>query len=134
MQLPGLELHVRQSALDWRSTRHAGVAWAPLHLAEEGSGSARDSAVLIRMDPGCGYPTHEHLDVEDVFLLQGGYEDEFGVHRAAGYVRYPKGSRHAPVALGRRDLPIGPDNPACILFAVARGGVQVVETPGPSSR
>ncbi|MBK7874848.1 MAG: cupin domain-containing protein [Planctomycetes bacterium] len=134
MQIEGLELAVRRSELAWRPTRHAGIAWSPLHLGGEGSGSERDSVVLIRMDPGCGYPAHEHLDCEDVFLLQGGYRDEYGEHRAGGYVRYASGSRHAPIALGRKDLPPGPDNPACILFAVARGGVRVLDDARASER
>ena len=129
MQIDGRVLAVARAELAWRSTRHPGIAWFPLHLAAEGEGAARDSAVLIRMEPGRGYPTHEHLDVEDVLLLQGGYADEFGEHRAGGFVRYPKGSRHAPVALGRVDRPAGPGNEACILFAVARGGVRVVDSP-----
>lgn len=122
----GLELARVDARLDdWRETRHAGVAWKPLHV--EGDAGARDPAaatVLIRMAPGASYPEHEHLGIEEVLILAGGYRDGLGEHRAGSYLRYAAGSRHAPVALGDPDAPVGEQNPACILFAVAHGGVR----------
>jgi anti-sigma factor ChrR (cupin superfamily) len=127
----GLGLRLDDRELAWQPTRYPGVRWLRLHPAEgrkdAGEDGEGDAAVLIRMDPGCGYPAHEHLGVEDVLLLQGGYRDEAGEHRAGTYLRYPPGSRHGPVALGNPDRPISPANPACILFAVARGGIRVLE-------
>jgi len=58
-----------------------------------------------------------------VLILRGGYRDERGEHVAGTYLRYEQGSEHTPIALGRRDEQIGPKNPACVLFASARGGV-----------
>lgn len=84
--------------------------------------------VLIRMDPGCSYPPHRHAGIEDVLVLQGGYRDDRGEHVAGSFFRYPSGSTHAPVALGDPARPAGKDNPSCILFAIARGGVHDVET------
>jgi hypothetical protein len=99
------------------------------HRAADSRDSARgprESTVLIRMAPGCGYPAHRHLDVEEVLILRGGYRDEDGEHRAGAYLRYAPGSVHCPVALGDPRRPEGPDNQACVLFAVARGGVSNV--------
>jgi anti-sigma factor ChrR (cupin superfamily) len=120
MQIQGFSLKLDEAALPWRATRHAGVSWIALHAAE---GEA-DATVLIRMEPGCGYPPHRHLDVEEVLVLRGGYRDDRGEHVAGAYLRYPPGSVHAPVALGDRGRPIGPGNEACLLFAVAHGGVE----------
>ncbi|MBL8862287.1 MAG: cupin domain-containing protein [Planctomycetes bacterium] len=122
MRIPGLEVKVDAQAIAWRATRHPGVDWAPLHLAE-GAAGPRESAVLIRMAPGCGYPPHRHVGVEEVLVLAGGYRDARGEHRAGTYLRYEAGSEHAPVALGDPDLPAGPGNEACLLFASARDGV-----------
>ena len=126
MQFQGFRLELDETALPWRETRHPGIAWFPLHPQPEtpDASSPRDSTVLIRMAPGCGYPRHRHLDVEEVLILRGGYRDERGEHRGGTYLRYEAGSEHAPVALGDRDAPVGPKNPACILFAIARGGVR----------
>jgi len=67
------------------------------------------------MDPGHGYPRHTHRGVETVLVLQGGYRDERGEHRAGDFVDYADGTTHAPVAL------LG-DRP-CVLLALAHEGV-----------
>lgn len=131
MRIPGLELDVLDQRIDWRATRYPGVDWLPLHLGPELHASgpdaeARETAVLIRMAPGCGYPAHRHVGVEEVLVLRGGYRDDRGEHVAGSYVRYDAGSTHAPIALGRVDRPEGPENPACLLFATAREGTVVV--------
>ena len=113
MKIPGLQLRVDAEALAWRATRVLGVSWFPLHLAsDEGPGS--DSTVLLRLEPGRGYPAHRHLDVEEVFVLAGGYTDGLGEHPTGSYVRYAKDSSHAPVAVGDPERPIGPDNPSTL--------------------
>ncbi len=130
MQIPGFTLSADAEQVPWRSTRVAGVQWYLLATEQgpggtaEGATAADGASVLIRMEPGCGYPPHRHLDVEEVLVLAGGYQDAEGIHRAGDYVRYEAGSSHAPVALGETDVPIGPENPACVLFASARGGIE----------
>lgn len=122
MRLPWKDGKLDPTQVPWRTTRHAGIEWFPLHEAE-GEGP-RETLALIRMAPGRGYPPHEHLDVEDVLILAGGYRDERGVHLAGDWVRYERGSIHAPVAVGDAARAEGPDNPACLLWAHARGGVR----------
>jgi|SRR6187551_814471 len=119
----------------WRATRYPGVFWHPLAAAVDENAQVEgadggDAVVLIRMDPGRGYPPHRHVGIEDVLVLQGGYRDDRGEHLAGSYLRYPPGSIHAPVATGDADRAPGADNPSCILFAIARGGVQNLEAPG----
>jgi anti-sigma factor ChrR (cupin superfamily) len=125
VRIPGLELSVDPDGPDWRPTKVPGVAWVPLHLAGEG-GPGSDSTVLIRMEPGRGYPPHRHLGIEEVLVLHGAYRDAAGVHEAGSYLRAEPGSVHAPVAVGDPDRPAGPDNPPCVLFAVAREGIELV--------
>lgn len=133
MQVPGLEIDVDVARVEWRPTRVAGVDW--VLLASEGGdggrGARAGATVLIRMAPGRGYPPHRHLDVEEVLILRGGYRDEAGTHRAGSYLRYPAGSAHAPVALGDPAVPESDENPACVLFACARGGIESLETVDP---
>jgi len=125
-RIPGLSLHVDDAAVPWVPTATPGVSWLVV-AGQPGEGTARDAAVLIRMEPGRGYPPHRHVGVEEVLVLRGGYRDAFGTFEASSYVRYEAGSTHAPVALGDAERPAGPDNPACVLYAIARAGIEIVE-------
>ena len=120
---PDLRLRIDPSSISWRSTRHPGVFWHPFEVQRTPDEPREDAVVLIRMDPGCGYPRHRHEGIEDVLVLQGGYRDDLGEHLAGKHFRYAAGSSHTPVALGDPGRPPGEDNPSCILFAIARGGV-----------
>jgi anti-sigma factor ChrR (cupin superfamily) len=101
--------------IPWRATRHEGIR---LHFLRRDEATG-DATVLIRMEPGCSYPTHRHNGVEEVFILQGGYRDARGTHRAGDYVLNEAGSAHNPTAL------TDPDED-CIMLAVAHGGIELV--------
>lgn len=102
------------SAIEWRETRHAGVFLRFLRRDE----FTGDSTVFIRMLPGHGYPAHRHVGIEEVLILQGGYRDKTGEHRAGDYIVNEAGSTHHPVALdGAED---------CIMFAVAHGSIELI--------
>lgn len=99
--------------INWHATRHQGIFIHTLRRDEQ----TGDATVLIRMQPGCAYPAHQHNGIEEVFILQGGYEDSRGRHVAGDYVINEAGSAHLPVALeGSED---------CIMFAVAHGGIEL---------
>ena len=135
MKIPGIGATCDDEGLAWRETRVPGVRWLPLHLAAEAGGRSSsgeggedgDATVLIRMEPGHGYPPHRHVGAEEVLVLSGGYRDEMGEHTEGDYVRYPAGSVHAPVALGDPGRAAEASNPPCVLFAVAHDGVELVE-------
>jgi anti-sigma factor ChrR (cupin superfamily) len=103
------------SKIPWRATRHAGVH---LHVLRRDAETG-DATVLIRMEPGSLYPAHRHRGVEEVFILQGGYTDSRGAHRAGDYVINEAGSAHHPRAL---------EDPAedCVMLAFARGGIEIL--------
>ena len=134
MNIPGLSMDPDDQRLPWKETRVPGVHWLPLHLdsgpqaAQPDPGPQRAGAtVLIRMAPGASYGAHRHLGSEDVLVLRGGYRDEAGEYRCGEFVHYPPGSQHRPVALGQPDQAEGPQNPACVLFAVAGDGIELLE-------
>lgn len=105
-------------AVDWpafASRRRRGIYVKPL-WRDEASG---DVAVLVRMDPGCRYPRHLHVREEDVLVLVGGFRDEQGEYPTGAFQRFEAGSIHEPQAFD------GPD--PCILFAVARGGIELLD-------
>jgi anti-sigma factor ChrR (cupin superfamily) len=134
-RIPAFEARLDLEQLSWRETARPGVSWIlispsweELRARTEGEPDGGHEVVaLIRMQPGCGYPAHRHLGPEEVLVLQGGYTDAEGEHRAGTWIRYSAGSWHAPVALGDPEAPEGEGNLACVLFATARGGVELLE-------
>lgn len=105
------------AAIPWRATRHAGVA-VHFYASDRASGRA---LVLIRMEPGSGYPRHRHVGEEHVLVVQGAYHDGVGTHRAGEIVVHGDGSEHAPVAV------TGPAGAGpCVLLALAHEGVTLL--------
>ena len=103
------------AAIPFAETRHRGVA---IHFLHSDGASGR-AVVLIRMDPGCGYPRHTHRGFEEVFVLSGGYRDELGIWNAGAFVRYEDGTTHAPVAL--------PGTEPCVLYATSERGIDLLD-------
>lgn len=102
------------NSIDWKPTRHRGIFVNILRRDEKNG----DAMVLIRMEPGCGYPAHRHVGSEEVLILQGGYRDSRGEHRAGDYILNDAASAHAPIALDGED---------CIMLALAHGGIELLE-------
>ena len=50
--------------------------------------------VLLRLAPGKGYPVHHHEGTEEVFVIEGGYEDRGQQFGPGSYLRYPPGRDH----------------------------------------
>jgi anti-sigma factor ChrR (cupin superfamily) len=102
------------SSVPWRATRHAGVA-VHFYASDRATGRA---LVLIRMEPGCGYPRHRHVGDEHVLVVQGAYADGHGTHGTGELVVHPDGSEHAPVAVR--------GGPPCVLLALAHEGITLL--------
>jgi putative transcriptional regulator len=102
------------NSIPWQPTRHRGIFVNILRRDEQ----THDVTVLIRMQPGCGYPAHRHVGLEEVFMLQGGYRDSRGEIHAGEYIINEAGSAHVPVALDGED---------CIMLAFAHGGIELLK-------
>ena len=88
---PALASHfVSVAALPWAKTRHAGVETKTL-MADAASGVM---TVLTKMAAGARLPDHEHVRVEQTYVLEGSLHCEEGVCRAGDFVWRPAGSRH----------------------------------------
>ena len=106
------------SRVDWTPSKRTGIYVKVLWTDP----ATNDAAVLVRMDPGCEYPRHLHVREEDVFVLQGGFRDEQGEYRCGEFHRFAAGTIHAPIALQGGETGELP----CVLFAVARGGIEII--------
>jgi len=81
---------VKVAALPWEKTRHPGVETRAL-VAEPKTGLL---TVLTKMAPGARLPDHEHVRVEQTYVLEGALHCDEGVCRAGNFVWRPAGSRH----------------------------------------
>jgi anti-sigma factor ChrR (cupin superfamily) len=87
---------VRVAELPWEATRFPGVTVKTL-LFDPATGLA---TVLMKMEAGAVLPDHEHVLIEQTYVLEGRLVDkegpEIGLAIGPGeYVWRPPGSRHA---------------------------------------
>jgi anti-sigma factor ChrR (cupin superfamily) len=82
--------YVDVAALPWTPTRFKGVEMKIL-MEDKQTGL---STALVRFAPGATLPDHEHVELEQTFVLEGSLEDQEGVATAGNYVWRPAGSRH----------------------------------------
>lgn len=78
-------------------------------------GDDEDGTILLlgRVGAGRTFPRHRHLGVENVVVIEGGYQDDRGHWEAGSWAEYPPGSEHAPLA--------DTDGP-CVVLARLAGG------------
>ena len=87
---------VRAKYLPWQQTRFPGCSIKPL-MVEPSSGLA---TLLFRMEPGAELPDHEHVLIEQTYVLEGSLVDkegpDAGLEVGPGeFVWRPAGSRHS---------------------------------------
>jgi len=88
--------HLRPDELPWQKTRFPGCEMKPL-LVDPKSGLA---TLLFRMAPGAELPDHEHVLIEQTYVLEGTLVDkegpDAGIEVGPGeFVWRPAGSRHS---------------------------------------
>jgi anti-sigma factor ChrR (cupin superfamily) len=76
--------------LPWKPTPYPGIEIKVL-LEDKVSGLL---TALFRWQPGARLPLHEHVEIEQTWVLEGSLEDDEGVATAGNYVWRPKGNRH----------------------------------------
>ena len=77
--------------LPWEDTKFPGVKAKTL-LVDPSSGLL---TVLLKMDPGARLPDHEHVLIEQTYVIEGQLVDPDGVCTAGNFVWRPAGTRHA---------------------------------------
>lgn len=64
-------------------------------LERNGAEQARATSI-VRYQPGAGFTAHDHPQGEEIFVLDGVFQDEYGVYPAGTYIKNPPGSNHTP--------------------------------------
>ncbi len=82
--------YVQVDDLPWAPTRFPGVEIKVL-MEDKASGLL---TALTRLAPGAVLPDHEHVDIEQSYVLEGSLVDGEGAATAGNYVWRPAGSCH----------------------------------------
>ena len=82
--------YVQVGDLPWKPTPCAGIEMKVL-LEDKETGLL---TALFRWQPGSELTLHEHVEVEQTFVIEGSLVDDEGEVTAGNYVWRPKGNRH----------------------------------------
>lgn len=82
--------YVAVDSLPWKPTPTPGIDMKIL-LQDKETGLL---TALFRWAPGTELPLHEHVEVEQTYVLSGSIVDEEGEATEGNYVWRPKGHRH----------------------------------------
>jgi anti-sigma factor ChrR (cupin superfamily) len=86
--------YVDVARLPWQKTRWAGIECKIL-LDDKESGL---KTLLMRWAPGAQLPLHEHVRIEQTWVLEGSLVDSEGEATAGNFVWRPQGSTHVATA------------------------------------
>lgn len=86
--------YVTVSDLPWRPTRWDGIRMKVL-MEDKEKGLL---TALMQWDPGTQLPLHEHVRIEQTYVLEGTLEDSEGEATAGNFVWRPEGSKHVASA------------------------------------
>ena len=83
-------LAIETDKVEWTGI-HGGVHILSLH--EFGP----ERVVMVYMPKGTSGPHHSHPGGEEIYIIKGGYHDEYGSYGAGCWIRMPPTSEHCPV-------------------------------------
>jgi len=116
---------VHGAKLDWVPSPSGGVDRRMLFRV---GGEVARATSVVRYAPGSAFPRHTHGGGEEIFVLDGIFQDEHGDYPAGSYFRNPPGTSHVPAAKN-----------GCTIFVRLwqyRDGdrIQIVRQPGEGER
>jgi anti-sigma factor ChrR (cupin superfamily) len=91
----GLRAVVNTHQLDWINSPALGVQ---RKLIEREGGELARATSIVRYGAGTQFPEHGHDLGEEIFVIEGLLEDEYGSYPAGTYIKNPAGSVHSPVS------------------------------------
>ena len=98
---------VHTDAMHWSPSPSPSV-WRK-RLERSGPAEAGRVTSVVRYDPGSRFHAHPHPDGEEIFVIDGVFEDERGAHPAGSFLLAAEGFEHAPGS-----------GPGCTLFVKLR--------------
>ncbi|MEQ8900867.1 MAG: cupin domain-containing protein [Roseovarius sp.] len=84
------QFHIDTNEAEFRPGQVEGLSVLPLHSA------VNENVALVRWAPGTRFNTHRHWGGEEIFVLEGTFQDEHGDYPAGTWLRSPHLSEHTP--------------------------------------
>ncbi len=88
--LDGEEVRMNTRQARWMPGLVAGLSVMPLHEFES------EHSALVRWAPGTIFNRHRHWGGEEILVLEGVFQDEYGSYPAGTWLRSPHLSEHKP--------------------------------------
>lgn len=86
---------VKGAQLDWLASPSPGVDRRMLFRI---GGEVARATSIVRYASGSAFPRHTHGGGEEIFVLEGTFQDEHGDYPAGTYFRNPPGTSHVPAS------------------------------------
>jgi len=80
---------INTKTAQWHQGLVPGLKVMP--LMQQGLGST-----LVKWDPETYFNPHQHFGGEEIFVVSGVFEDEFGTYKEGSWIRSPHMSSHQP--------------------------------------
>ncbi|WP_185968071.1 cupin domain-containing protein [Thalassotalea sp. PS06] len=84
------QIHIETAKQPWLPGLVDGLSVMPLHSF------GTEHTALVRWQPGTHFQPHVHPGGEEIFVLDGVFEDEFGQYPKGTWLRSPPYSKHNP--------------------------------------
>lgn len=97
---------IHSEELPWVSSPELGVE---RRMLERQGDEVAKATSIVRYQPGSQFKTHIHELGEEILVLDGVFNDEFGNYPAGTYIMNPPGSSHSPFS-----------DSGCVLFVKLR--------------
>lgn len=96
-----VRLAIETMTMDWQESPSPGVKRKKLEREAAETGQVTS---VVRYEAGSQFSAHVHPAGEEIFVLRGVFEDEYGHYPAGTYLRNPPGTRHSPASTDGCDL------------------------------
>jgi len=86
------QLAVNTNDMEWRQGMVEGLTVLPLYSQP----NHPENMALVRWQPDTYFPQHTHPGGEEILVLEGTFEDDFGQYPTGSWIRSPHLSKHNP--------------------------------------
>ena len=84
------QFHINTRQAEFRPGVAPGLSVLPLHS------HTSENVALVRWAPGTKFSAHQHWGGEEIFVIEGTFQDEHGDYPAGTWIRSPHMSKHDP--------------------------------------